>query len=228
MSVSTAALLTIIVLDKQALIREALEARLSRESDFQVVGVYACSAQLIEALRRSASDVLIVDYQLGEEDLDGVSLLQLLHNRYPHLRILIYSALEMPSTIKMALRAGASGYFGKSQATDQLIPAVRAVASGRRYLPPPLLAELNAFSGMAMSGLDMPKARTKSPMECPLLSPKEIEVIRCCLLGMSVSQIATKFMKSRKTISGQKQAAFRKLSIRTDIELFKMQASGVI
>lgn len=59
----------------------------------------------------------------------------------------------------------------------------------------------------------------------PTLSPKEREVLRCCLDGMSVSQISRKFMRSMKTISGQKQAAFRKLGVRTDAELFKLQHS---
>ncbi|WP_460164162.1 LuxR C-terminal-related transcriptional regulator [Pseudomonas sp. S2_F03] len=59
----------------------------------------------------------------------------------------------------------------------------------------------------------------------PILSPKEQEVLRCCLEGMSVSQIARKFSRSMKTISGQKQAAFRKLGVRTDAELFKLEQS---
>jgi len=57
----------------------------------------------------------------------------------------------------------------------------------------------------------------------PHLSPKESKVTRCCLEGMSVFQIANKFLRSRKTISGQKQPAFRKLGISTDTELFKLQ-----
>ena len=55
------------------------------------------------------------------------------------------------------------------------------------------------------------------------LSPKENEVLRCFLDGLRISQIASKFSRSIKTISGQKQAAFRKLGIRTDAELFKVQ-----
>jgi len=55
------------------------------------------------------------------------------------------------------------------------------------------------------------------------LSPREREVLRCCLEGMSVTQIAEKFARSVKTISGQKQAAFRKLGVRNDNELFKIQ-----
>jgi DNA-binding NarL/FixJ family response regulator len=53
------------------------------------------------------------------------------------------------------------------------------------------------------------------------LTPKEQEVLRCFLDGMSVSSIAAKFSRSASTISTQKQSAYRKLGIKTDSELFK-------
>jgi two component transcriptional regulator, LuxR family len=52
------------------------------------------------------------------------------------------------------------------------------------------------------------------------LSPKEQEVIRCFLTGMTVTDIAEKFHRSLKTISGQKQSAMRKLGLKADHELF--------
>ncbi|MEV8761136.1 helix-turn-helix transcriptional regulator, partial [Klebsiella pneumoniae] len=59
--------------------------------------------------------------------------------------------------------------------------------------------------------------------DMPSLSPREREVLRCCLDGMSVTDIAEKFARSVKTISGQKQSAFRKLGVRSDNELFKIE-----
>ena len=57
------------------------------------------------------------------------------------------------------------------------------------------------------------------------LSAREREVLRCLLQGMSVSQISVKFVRSIKTISSQKQSAFRKLSVGSDQDLFKLQQS---
>lgn len=53
-----------------------------------------------------------------------------------------------------------------------------------------------------------------------MLSPKEQEVIRCFLTGMTVTDIAEKFSRSLKTVSGQKQSAMRKLGLKADHELF--------
>jgi DNA-binding NarL/FixJ family response regulator len=213
-----------VLLDDHALIREALTVRLSTETDFKVTGVYSGSPGLLEALRTEQADLLILDYQLSDGELDGLRLIQLLRNHYPSLRILIFSSIERPATVNMAIRAGANGFFGKSQATEELARAIRMVALDRLYLSPAMAAKLDTMPKVSSTAPDEVGLSdgTDTLVNYPALSPKEREVLRCCLEGMSVSQIADKFLRSRKTISGQKQAALRKLNIRTDTELFKL------
>lgn len=220
---SVASPLRIILLDDHALIREALEIRFSLEADFKVQGVYSTSRELLDSLSRAEADLVVLDYQLADADIDGLRLIQSVRRRHPSIRIVIYSSSEKPATVNMSLRAGANGFVGKSQPTDELLRAVRMVALDRIYLAPAMAAELEKIPAAQMlpEGDDPDHAFTLSDQ--PNLSPKESEVLRCCLEGMSVSQIASKFTRSRKTISGQKQAAFRKLGIKTDTELFKLQ-----
>ena len=220
---SVASPLRIILLDDHALIREALEIRFSLEADFKVQGVYSTSRELLDSLNRAEADLVVLDYQLADADIDGLRLIQSVRRRHPSIRIVIYSSSEKPATVNMSLRAGANGFVGKSQPTDELLRAIRMVALDRIYLAPAMAAELEKIPAAQMlpEGDDPDHAFTLSDQ--PNLSPKESEVLRCCLEGMSVSQIASKFTRSRKTISGQKQAAFRKLGIKTDTELFKLQ-----
>ena len=220
---SVASPLRIILLDDHALIREALEIRFSLEADFKVQGVCSTSRELLESLNRAEADLVVLDYQLADADIDGLRLIQSVRRRHPSIRIVIYSSSEKPATVNMSLRAGANGFVGKSQPTDELLRAIRMVALDRIYLAPAMAAELekNPAAQMLPEGDNPDHAFTLSNQ--PNLSPKESEVLRCCLEGMSVSQIASKFTRSRKTISGQKQAAFRKLGIKTDTELFKLQ-----
>ncbi|MBS4077715.1 response regulator transcription factor [Pseudomonas rustica] len=216
--------LRIALLDDHALIREGLKIRLSTESDFKIVGVHSSSAELQEALRTESADLLILDYQLSDGELDGLRLIQLLRSHYPEMRILIFSSLERPATVNMAIRAGANGFFGKSQQTEELVRAIRMVALDRLYLSPEMAADLDTTPAVQVLGTTdgASVAGGDALVDYPALSPKEREVLRCCLEGLSVSQIALKFMRSRKTISGQKQAALRKLNVRTDTELFKL------
>lgn len=216
--------LRIALLDDHALIREGLKIRLSTESDFKIVGVHSSSAELQEALRTESADLLILDYQLSDGELDGLRLIQLLRSHYPEMRILIFSSLERPATVNMAIRAGANGFFGKSQQTEELVRAIRMVALDRLYLSPEMAADLDTTPAVQVPGTTdgASVAGGDALVDYPALSPKEREVLRCCLEGLSVSQIALKFMRSRKTISGQKQPALRKLNVRTDTELFKL------
>ena len=123
----------------------------------------------------------------------------------------------------MSIRAGAHGFVGKSQETDDLLQAIRTVARDRIYLAPAMSLELDKLTGTQTVNSDLAFDANTRLTQYAELSPKESEVLRCCLDGMSVSQIAIKFVRSRKTISGQKQSAFRKLGIHSDTELFKLQ-----
>ena len=214
--------LKVALLDDHALIRDALTIRLSSESDIKVVGVFAQGNQLLQALREEEIHLLILDYQLSDGELDGLRLIQLLRGHYPDLRILVLSSMERPATVNMAIRAGANGFFGKSQDAEHLVRAIRTVALDRLYLSPAMASELDSTPETSAVSADDGDSGTEQLVNYPALSPKEREVLRCCLEGMSVSQIAIKFLRSRKTISGQKQAALRKLNVRTDTELFKL------
>ncbi|GAJ73388.1 two component transcriptional regulator, LuxR family [Vibrio sp. JCM 18904] len=209
----------IALLDDHTLIREALSVRLSAEHDFDVQGIYSTSTELLNAIRLKTFDLLVLDYQLSDGELDGLRLISLIRQRYPPaLQIVIFSSAERSATVQMSIRAGAAGYVGKSQSTDDLIRAIRMAVRGQVCLSKRLTTEPKTVN-MARSANNI-----NNLVDYANLSPKEHEVLRCCLAGLTVTQIAQKFSRSRKTISAQKQSAFRKLGIVTDSELFKLQA----
>ncbi len=216
--------LRIAVLDDHSLIQMASQLRLSREPDFRVVGAFSSSRELIAALARLPVDLLVLDYALGAAELDGLHLIGLIRRRFPMMRILVASSAETPSVVNLSLAAGANGFFGKSEDAELLVEAIRRVAQGHTYVSPQLSYRLGAVPGALRRPLEQLGGGQRL-LDEPALSPKEREVLRCCLEGMSVSEISRKFMRSMKTISGQKQSAFRKLGVRSDAELFKLQHS---
>lgn len=193
----------IALLDDHAVVRYGLAARLAEEPDFQVVGMFATSKDMMAALRLAPADLLLVDFALGRNDIDGLNLIRALKVRFPQSRVLVSSSHDNPATVALAMKAGACGFIGKSRELSELIQAIRQVARGHA------------------NAVDAPPA--VSLAQSAQLSPREQEVLRCCLDGMSVTQIAEKFSRSVKTISGQKQAALRKLGVRNDSELFKIR-----
>ncbi|QTD31479.1 response regulator transcription factor [Pseudomonas fluorescens] len=222
---SNASPLRIAMLDDHPLIRSGVSTRLAQESDLKLVAAYAGSREMLAGLREASVDLLILDYTLQQGELDGLNLIKLLRIRHPAVRILVSSSAEAVATMSLAMRAGVKGFVGKSQDINELVAAIRVVASERIYLPPAVTLELGFVPAEQAGDVIGSEGETSDSAlsESPMLTPREQEVLRCCLDGMSVSGIAAKFTRSRKTISGQKQSAFRKLGIRCDTELFKIQ-----
>ena len=227
MNRSTATPLRIALLDDHTVVRHGLLDLLGDESDFSVIGAFANSRELMAVLRATPAELVLVDYALDPDDIDGLNLIRALSVRFPDTKILVLSAHYNPATVALALRAGAHGFVGKNQPLSELVGAIRTVNRGQLYLAPELAVEFAyLLSDVAVQDVN-PVDGLSNIAQDPLihrtdLSPREREVLRCCLNGMSVTQIAEKFGRSIKTISTQKHSAFRKLGIRTDNELFKM------
>lgn len=214
---------TVILLDDHEMVRQGIELGLSKEADLDVVGSFGTGRELLEALAQRPVDVVVMDFVLGPTDIDGLSLIQTLSRRFSKCKCIVVSSHYTPATVSLALKAGSWGVLGKTRNLTELITAIRTVAQGRIYLEPCMLPALQG----AQSMLEVASIKSKMEISSPVrlnasLTPKEQEVLRCFLDGMSVNSIAAKFSRSASTISTQKQSAYRKLGVKSDSELFKI------
>ena len=213
---------TVMLLDDHEMVRQGIELGLDKETDLEVIGSFGTARELFEAFVRTPADVVVMDFSLGPSDIDGLSLIKALNRRFEQCRLLIVSSHYTPATVSLALRAGSWGVVGKTQNLTELITAIRTVAQGRIYLQPCMLPALEGVRTIVDKVTIKSKVELSSPLRVSAcLTPKEQEVLRCFLDGMSVSSIAAKFSRSASTISTQKQSAYRKLGIKSDSELFK-------
>ena len=222
MRTSTSNMHTVMLLDDHEMVRQGIELGLGKEDDLEVVGSFATGRDLLQALALQPVDVVVMDFILGPSDIDGLSLIRTLRLRFQACRPIVVSSHYTPATVSLALKAGSWGVLGKTQNMTELIAAIRTVAQGRVYVQPCMLSALQGMQPIS----DVTNMKSKMQVSAPLqlnacLTPKEQEVLRCFLDGMSVSSIAAKFSRSASTISTQKQSAFRKLGIKSDSELFK-------
>lgn len=199
------------LLDDHALVLKGLVAHLKTYPSLSVVGSSPNSQHFRALLAAMPVDVALIDYSLAADDPDGVTLVRTLHATFPRMKLIVVSAFSEIPLVRRLLSAGAHGYVPKSADPDEIIRAIDAAMTGRLYVPPALERALE-------HGMD------------PRLSPKETDVIHCLLRGMTVTEIADKFDRSLKTISAQKSAAYRKLGIANDNQLYTardhLQAPG--
>lgn len=221
---------TVALLDDHEFVRHALASCLGAIDGLQVLGSYSSGAELIAHLSARRVDVVLMDFMLGPSEIDGFNLIRALSVRFPGIRLLVMSAHYTPATVSLSLQAGAAGFIGKRQPLAELLKAVRSVAGGGVYLHPDMEEALKIYRGH--------EATCPLPAEPPTteampghaahrlskhkLSPREQEVIRCFLEGLSVNEIAAKFSRNANTISTQKKSAFRKLGIKNNNELFRI------
>lgn len=213
---------SIALLDDHFLVLRGLSDVLQENPDFDVVGTFTSSKELLNCIKTTKVDVVIADYELAPADVDGLNLIKTLTRLYPNVAVLVISAHYNPATVALALRGGAKGFIGKNRPFEEIHNAALEVSRGRIFIEPLMAQELanQQRHGEVLISGNYSEANVRQAVSLSVLSPREQEVIRCFLLGMTVTDIAEKFNRSLKTISGQKQSAIRKLGLKADHELF--------
>jgi DNA-binding NarL/FixJ family response regulator len=169
--------------------------------------------------------VSVLDYLPGDEEIDGLPMIKQLMSNFPWLKILLSSTLENTAIVRMALKIGVRGHVGKSRDLSEVVNAARQVAAGRISLSESMEKEFYLISEPCAGPKTGPDGDNEPQVidgigRLDQLSPKELEVLRLFTGGMSVLQISEKFQRSRKTVSGQKKSAMKKLGVKTDSNCF--------
>ncbi|HEY4292015.1 response regulator [Luteibacter sp.] len=176
-----------------------------RTAHIDVVGEASATDELLALLADRPCDVVITDFLMpSDRQDDGFNLIETIVKEYPRLSVVVLTMINRPAALMSMLHRGVRGIVDKRAPMDELPIAVRAVAHGETYLSETLLDILHETDEASVA---MPGAA---------LSPRETEVIRMFVAGMSLQQIADREGKSVKTISRQKRDAMRKLGVDHD------------
>ena len=183
-----AAAIHVAVLDDHVVVRYGLEILVRQSAGLRWSGSASTSAELFQLLSGVPCHVLVLDYELSPDEIDGWSLVKILRVRFPHVRILVYTS-HVEATAELLMRqAGAHGFVSKNCDLPQLMHVIALVGAGDL-----------CFSGVQPSVQQHPQ-----PVH---LTPRETEVLRCCLQGMNMTDIARKFVRSVKTVSSQNRTS---------------------
>ncbi|MEP6860710.1 MAG: response regulator transcription factor [Deltaproteobacteria bacterium] len=198
------------VVDDHPLFRTGLAAVL-RAHDFDVVGEAGSAAEARAIIVAGAVDVAIVDVLMPA--ISGLTIALEIHEAAPECRILGLSAIDEPGLIADMLRAGASGFVLKTQASEEIAEAIRQVTAGLRYLPPTV----------SRDKIDRELATSASP-PLAVLTRREREIFELVIRGHSNADIAARLFISLRTVETHRQRVTKKLSARSVIELQRISA----
>lgn len=188
-------MIRVLVAEDQNLIRGALVALLSLESDITVVAETARGDTILAEIDNNRPDVAVVDIDLP--GMDGIVAAQQLKNAGSPVRILVLTSVGTPGNFDRAMQAGVAGFLVKDAPSDRLSRAIRDVHAGRRVID----VELADSS----SGHPAAPATATGP-----LSPRERGILAALHEGMSVHALRSALGLSSATLQAHLTAAVSK------------------
>ena len=188
-------MISVLLVDDQALIRQAFAALLELESDLTVVGQAADADTALALVADRHPDVVLMDVQLapasGSGD-DGLAATAAIMAARPGTRVIVLTTFGRPGYLRRAMEAGAVGFLVKDAPADRLIDGIRRVHRGLRVVDPAL-----ASASLAIG---------TSP-----LTERETDVLSAAAGGATTSTIAARVSLSEGTVRNHLSAAIGKL-----------------
>ena len=197
----------VLLVDDQALFREALATLLEVRPEIEVVGEAADGAEALDRVAGLRPDVVLMDLHMPV--LDGIATTRRLRVEQPGVRVLALTTFDDDEDVFAALRAGALGYLLKDVSSERLVEAVLSAARGESVLQPSVAAKLVArFVQLD----DVPGPRPQ-PLVVPL-SDRELEVLRLLADGGSNREIAAAMFLAEGTVKNHVTNVLAKLGAR--------------
>lgn len=203
----TAGPVRVLLVDDQALFREALGTLLAVREEIDVVGEAVDGQQALHEAATLTPDVVLMDLRMPV--LDGIAATRRLRVDQPDVRVLALTTFDDDEEVFAALRAGAVGYLLKDVSSERLIEAVRAAARGESALEPSVAAKVVA----RFVALDDRPVTSTQPLVVPL-TDRELEVVRLLAQGRSNREIAATLFLAEGTVKNHVTNVLAKLEAR--------------
>lgn len=199
-------MITVALVDDQALVRAGVARILSPEDGFTVVAECGDGRQALDELPALAPDVVLMDVNMPV--LDGVAATRALRALEPPIAVLVLTTFGEDDVLWAAIEAGAAGFVLKDSSADALIAAVRAVAGGGAWFDAAVAPRVLERYRQVVA----PAARDGARLD--LLTEREHEVLRLIARGATNGEIAQTLFVAEATVKTHVGSVFAKLGVR--------------
>jgi DNA-binding NarL/FixJ family response regulator len=190
--------ISVLVADDHAVVRQGLITFLGLQEDLEVVGEAADGASAVEAVLALDPDVLLLD--LAMPGVDGVAALQRLRERGARTRVIVLTSFGEDDRLFAALRAGAAGFLLKDAEPAELVRAIRSAHAGQAPLSPAVATRVVGELARGASAAHE-------------LTPRELEVLKLIARGRSNKRIAVELGVAEKTVKTHVGHVLAKLGV---------------
>lgn len=196
-------MITVLICDDQAVVREGLRAILKTAGDIDVVGVAQDGGEAVDLVARLSPAVALMDLKMP--GLNGVQATRRIRAEHPATRVLVLTTYDADDWVFDAIRAGASGYALKDSPAEALLAAIRSTAAGQAHVDPAVAPRVLA----KLAGL-LP---TADPEALHDLSERELDILRLIARGLTNADIAARLFLSEGTVRNYVSQVLSKLGV---------------
>lgn len=200
----------VVLVDDHPVVRRGLCALLDDEPGVDVVGEAADGNEAVELVKDLEPDVVVMDVSM--RGLNGIEATQRIMQQSNEVSVLCLSLHTERPVVSAMLRAGASGYVVKASAPDELVTAVRTVASKRTFLSP-------VIAGGVVS--DYVSRLDGAIGDEPTLTSRQYEILQLIAEGDDTATIAERLSISKKTVGAHREHIMKKLDLHSIAALTK-------
>ena len=194
-------MIRVLVVDDHPVVRSGVVALVDSAADLEVAGTAATGEEAVRLAAELEPEVVLMDLRLP--GIDGDEATARILAASPRVRVVVLTTYENDDAILRAISAGASGYLLKAAPEDELLAGVRAVAAGEVALAPSVARVLVQQA-----------ARPAAAASAPLLSARELDVLRLVAQGHSNRAIGERLYLGEATVKTHLLHAFTKLEVR--------------
>ena len=206
--------ITVAICDDQALVRDGLRVQLGYASDIEVVGEGSDGEQAVALAHREHPDVLLMDIRMPR--VDGIEATRRIaaDPTTSGVRVLILTTFDLDEHVYAALAAGASGFLLKDATPEEIVHAVRVLATGESLLAPRVTSMLiREFASRPTMG------RLRAAEALDALTDREVEVLQLVAQGLSNAELADRLVISHATAKTHVSRILAKLGLRDRAQL---------
>lgn len=201
----------VLLADDHQIVLDALIRFIEEDPEYQVAGQAKDGRELVKLAAEIKPDIAIVD--VGLPGMNGIEATRLILKNNPETKVVALSMHEDLSSLSNMLKAGAKGYLSKSNASKELIRALKVVTGGDYYLSPQLTTVMVDSFLTQLDNIDMAPA--------PDLTPRESQVLAYIAQGLASKEIAHELELSPKTVDTHRQKIMSKLGLNNVAGLVK-------
>ncbi len=196
-------MIRVVLVDDHAVVREGLARLVDGATDMEVVGTAADGSEVLDVVRRTRPDVVLMDLQMP--GTDGVAATRAVVEAGPGAQVLVLTSFSDEERIVAALDAGAVGYLLKDAEADDVLDGIRAVSRGESPIHPRAARALLGARRAGRDGAGDDPAAT--------LTPREQEVLSLVAAGLANKQIARRLGISDRTVKAHLTSVFARLGV---------------